>query len=85
MTMLISHQSIARALYSKREFMIFDDVLSGLDAATENKVFTQVFGPDGILRQGNMSALVVTSSCELTTILMNTINANNLSCPIQLR
>lgn len=49
--------------------MIFDDVLSGLDAATENKVFTQVFGPDGILRQGNMSALVVTSSCKFSTIL----------------
>lgn len=64
--------------------MIFDDVLSGLDAATENKVFTQVFGPDGILRQGNMSALVVTSSCKFITVLKSIFNTNNLSCPIQL-
>ncbi|CAK7275083.1 hypothetical protein SEPCBS119000_006500 [Sporothrix epigloea] len=41
--------SIARALYVDTDTYIFDDVLSGLDADTEEKVFDRVFGPEGIL------------------------------------
>ncbi len=57
-------QAIARAMYSKREFIVFDDVLSGLDGATENKVFTSVFGKNGLIRNGCMTAVATASSCK---------------------
>ncbi|KAH1782266.1 hypothetical protein KXX36_001504, partial [Aspergillus fumigatus] len=43
--------SHARALYLPSDFLILDDVFSGLDADTEEQVFRQVFGPDGLLRR----------------------------------
>ncbi|KAH1782267.1 hypothetical protein KXX36_001503, partial [Aspergillus fumigatus] len=43
--------SLARALYLPSDFLIPDDVFSGLDADTEEQVFRQVFGPDGLLRR----------------------------------
>lgn len=59
-------QAIARAIYSKREFLIFDDVLSGLDAGTENKVFNRVFGKEGLIRSSNMTIVAAASSSKLT-------------------
>ncbi|KAH6694276.1 P-loop containing nucleoside triphosphate hydrolase protein [Leptodontidium sp. MPI-SDFR-AT-0119] len=52
--------SIARALYSRNKLAIFDDVLSGLDGNTEEQVFIRVFGPNGIIRQHKMTAILVT-------------------------
>ncbi|KAK2036799.1 ABC transporter [Colletotrichum somersetense] len=43
--------SLARALYQQCDLLIVDDVLSGLDADTEENVFRQVFGNGGLLRQ----------------------------------
>nr|A0A3G9H9H1.1 RecName: Full=ABC transporter ALT5; AltName: Full=AAL-toxin biosynthesis cluster protein 5 [Alternaria alternata]BBG74265.1 ABC transporter [Alternaria alternata] len=43
--------AIARALYSDAHTLIFDDVLSGLDARTEDHVFRHIFGPSGLLRK----------------------------------
>ncbi|KND92186.1 Multidrug resistance-associated protein 1 [Tolypocladium ophioglossoides CBS 100239] len=54
--------AIARAVYSRREFLVFDDVLSGLDAATENRVFTNLFAHDGLLRSGRRTIVMATSS-----------------------
>ncbi|GME30562.1 hypothetical protein M1837_005155 [Neofusicoccum parvum] len=56
--------AIARAVYSKREFLVFDDVFSGLDAATANKVFHRLLGRNGLLRNANMT-VVATASDEL--------------------
>ncbi|KJR86312.1 ABC transporter [Sporothrix schenckii 1099-18] len=55
--------SIARALYVDTDLYIFDDVLSGLDADTEEHVFNRVFGADGILtKQRNATAILCTHS-----------------------
>lgn len=54
--------SIARALYLDTDFFIFDDILSGLDADTEEQVFLRVFGPDGIIKQRNATAVLCTHS-----------------------
>lgn len=55
--------SIARALYVKTDLYIFDDVLSGLDADTEEHVFNRVFGAEGILtHQRNATAVLCTHS-----------------------
>ena len=55
--------SIARALYVDAEIYIFDDVLSGLDADTEEHVFDRVFGAEGILtKQRRATAILCTHS-----------------------
>jgi ABC-type multidrug transport system fused ATPase/permease subunit len=54
--------SIARALYLESDLMIFDDILSGLDADTEELVFNRVFGPEGILKQREATVVLCTHS-----------------------
>ena len=54
--------SMARALYLESNFLIFDDTLSGLDADTEEQVFTQIFGPGGLIRRRNATAILCTHS-----------------------
>ncbi|EUC27117.1 hypothetical protein COCCADRAFT_112530 [Bipolaris zeicola 26-R-13] len=51
--------AIARALYSDAHTFIFDDVLSGLDARTEDHVFRHVFGPSGLLKTRCNGAAVI--------------------------
>ncbi|KAK5991347.1 ABC transporter FGM5 [Cladobotryum mycophilum] len=52
--------SIARALYLHSDLLIFDDVLSGLDADTEEQVFRRVFGPAGMLKERGVTAVLCT-------------------------
>ncbi|KAJ9142479.1 Multidrug resistance-associated protein 1 [Pleurostoma richardsiae] len=54
--------AMARALYLDTDFFIFDDILSGLDADTEENVFRRVFGPDGLMRKRNATAVLCTHS-----------------------
>jgi ABC-type multidrug transport system fused ATPase/permease subunit len=54
--------SIARALYTEADLLIFDDILSGLDADTEEQVFTRVFGPMGMLKQRDATVVLCTHS-----------------------
>jgi ATP-binding cassette subfamily C (CFTR/MRP) protein 1 len=51
---------LARALYSKKQLMLIDDGFSGLDAATEETVFVNLFGKQGILRRAGITAILVT-------------------------
>ncbi|KAH6957100.1 P-loop containing nucleoside triphosphate hydrolase protein [Fusarium avenaceum] len=54
--------SVARALYSEANLMIFDDILSGLDLDTESELFRRVFGPGGIVRRRNATVVICTHS-----------------------
>lgn len=54
--------AIARALYSKPEIAVFDDMLSGLDNTTAQTVFNNVFSSSGLLRQWNVTAMLATQS-----------------------
>ncbi|KAJ4288272.1 hypothetical protein N0V88_007462 [Collariella sp. IMI 366227] len=54
--------SMARALYLDTDFYVFDDILSGLDADTEQHVFLRVFSPAGLLPQRNATAVLCTHS-----------------------
>lgn len=56
--------SLARALYLNTDFFIFDDILSGLDADTEEQVFRRVFSPDGLIRRRNATAVLCTHSVK---------------------
>ena len=40
--------------------VILDDVFSGMDAATEDMVFTRLLGPEGLLRKSNTTIVVAT-------------------------
>jgi ATP-binding cassette, subfamily C (CFTR/MRP), member 1 len=53
--------AIARALYlADADLLIFDDVLSGLDARTTDHVFQHVFGRDGMLRRRGATVVLCT-------------------------
>ncbi|CZT49492.1 related to multidrug resistance-associated protein [Rhynchosporium secalis] len=52
--------SIARAVYSRKRLAIFDDVFSGLDSVTEQHVFANVFGKDGLLAEIGTSIILAT-------------------------
>jgi ABC-type multidrug transport system fused ATPase/permease subunit len=54
--------SLARALYLHSDLLVLDDIFSGLDADTEEKVFRQVFGVDGLLRRRNSTVVLCTHS-----------------------
>ncbi|KAL5448960.1 hypothetical protein PMIN07_004119 [Paraphaeosphaeria minitans] len=52
--------AIARALYSGRDFFIFDDIFSMLDMRTQNKIFSRVLGPNGLMRKRGATAILAT-------------------------
>ncbi|KAK3325989.1 P-loop containing nucleoside triphosphate hydrolase protein [Apodospora peruviana] len=54
--------SIARALYLQSNFLVFDDILSGLDADTEEQVFRRVFSSEGLIRRRNATVVLCTHS-----------------------
>ena len=60
------NKAIARAIYARKQIAMFDDVLSGLDAGTEELVFKNVFGPDGLLKKTNTMSILVTHASEST-------------------
>lgn len=59
-----SRVCIARALYLDSSFLVFDDILSGLDADTEEQVFRAIFCPNGLLRHRNATAVLCTHSIK---------------------
>ncbi|KAE8453304.1 hypothetical protein EG329_011371 [Mollisiaceae sp. DMI_Dod_QoI] len=52
--------AIARAIYSRKKIAVFDDALTGLDAATEEHVFTNVFGSQGLFKKLRTTVVLVT-------------------------
>ncbi|RNJ55692.1 hypothetical protein D7B24_008217 [Verticillium nonalfalfae] len=52
--------ALARALYSKAELYLLDDVLSGLDVSTSALVFQRTLGPGGLLRQRKATVIFCT-------------------------
>ncbi|KAL4924344.1 putative ABC multidrug transporter [Aspergillus undulatus] len=56
--------AIARAVYARKDLVIFDDVFSSLDAETENHIFHHLFGDYGLLRLINATVLFASSSVK---------------------
>ncbi|KAH8672363.1 P-loop containing nucleoside triphosphate hydrolase protein [Ilyonectria robusta] len=54
--------SLARALYSRNPVMVLDDVLAGLDRATEKYIIEALFGSTGLFRKLNCTVILSTSS-----------------------
>lgn len=69
--------AIARALFARPEIAIFDDVFSGLDLKTEEHVFNQVFGPQGLLKQIRATVVLCTHSISHLAVADNVIALGN--------
>ncbi|KAL4960800.1 putative ABC multidrug transporter [Aspergillus stella-maris] len=69
--------SLARALYLPSNLLVLDDVFSGLDADTEEQVFRQVFGPNGLLRQRGSTVVLCTHSVRYLPIADHIIVLEN--------
>ncbi|KAL9595555.1 MAG: hypothetical protein Q9219_006375 [cf. Caloplaca sp. 3 TL-2023] len=54
--------ALARAAYARHDICILDDVLSGLDMDTENKVFHNLLGFDGLFRRQATTVILTSSS-----------------------
>jgi ATP-binding cassette subfamily C (CFTR/MRP) protein 1 len=54
--------SLARALYARKPVLVLDDMLAGLDNATEKLVFNRVFARTGILRKSGATVVLATHS-----------------------
>ncbi|KAH7329602.1 P-loop containing nucleoside triphosphate hydrolase protein [Stachybotrys elegans] len=53
--------ALARAVYAQKDFIILDDIFSGLDAHTEDIVFHNLLGTHGILRQIKATVILASS------------------------
>ncbi|KAK2757241.1 hypothetical protein FQN54_004755 [Arachnomyces sp. PD_36] len=56
--------ALARAVYSRKGVLILDDVFSGLDTTTENQIFHNLIGADGLLRETGTTILLASSSVK---------------------
>lgn len=52
--------ALARAVFSRSEILLLDDVFSGLDNDTEELIFRKLFAKDGPLRRLNRTVVLVT-------------------------
>lgn len=55
---------MARAAFARSELLVMDDCFSGLDANTEDLVFDNLLGKEGLLRKANMTIVLASSDCE---------------------
>jgi ATP-binding cassette, subfamily C (CFTR/MRP), member 1 len=60
---MIFSKSLARAIYSRAEVLLLDNVFSGLDNTTKNYIFSRLLGPGGLLRNGSTAVVLTTHDC----------------------
>ncbi|TKX18902.1 ABC transporter-7 [Elsinoe australis] len=75
--------SLARAVYSRKQLFVSDDVLSGLDTRTEALVFSRVFGPSGLLQKAGTTALLATHSVGWLKYADQVLVLDNGTCAYQ--
>lgn len=56
--------ALARAAYARHDICMLDDVFSGLDMDTENKVFHNLLGFDGLFRRQATTVILTSSSTK---------------------
>ncbi|KAH0598736.1 hypothetical protein MHUMG1_04040 [Metarhizium humberi] len=54
--------AMARAVYSRKTFVILDDVFSGLDNKTSRAVFQRLLGSGGLLRNDSQTVVLATNN-----------------------
>ncbi|KAJ0300193.1 hypothetical protein COL516b_008544 [Colletotrichum fioriniae] len=56
--------ALARAVYSRKQIIIMDDNLKGLDSKTASKCFNALFGADGLLRGEGRAVIFATHNAQ---------------------
>lgn len=56
--------ALARAVYSRQQILILDDVFSGLDATSEDRIFSRLLGRNGLLRGLGTTVILVTHAAH---------------------
>lgn len=56
--------ALARALYARNRILLLDDILSGLDKNTEQAVFQQVLGREGLCRKHGITVVLATHAVK---------------------
>ncbi|KAB8236980.1 ABC transporter [Aspergillus alliaceus] len=54
--------ALARAIYSQISVMLLDDITSSIDAVTEERILSQVLGPQGLTRMLGVTVVMTTNS-----------------------
>ncbi|KAH0429478.1 ABC multidrug transporter [Colletotrichum camelliae] len=54
--------ALARAVYARKPVLVVDDALSGLDASTQNHIWDNVFGQNGLVRRFGTTIILATHS-----------------------
>lgn len=54
--------ALSRAAYARRDLVVLDDVFSGLDLDTENRVFNNLLGLEGLFRRQATTVIAASSS-----------------------
>lgn len=57
--------ALARAIYSRKQLLLLDDITSGLDATTENQVIQRVLGQHGICQKYGLAVVLATHKSEI--------------------
>ncbi|KAJ5107721.1 hypothetical protein N7456_004396 [Penicillium angulare] len=65
--------ALARAVYSQKQVVILDDVFSGLDADTEERIFNKLFSKQGLFRKMGTTVLLATHAVHRLTYADNVI------------
>jgi ABC-type multidrug transport system fused ATPase/permease subunit len=52
--------ALARAVYARKDVILLDDIFSGLDADTEERIFNRLFSQQGLFRKLGTTVLLVT-------------------------
>ncbi|EED18573.1 ATP-binding cassette transporter, putative [Talaromyces stipitatus ATCC 10500] len=52
--------ALARAVYARKNVILLDDIFSGLDADTEERIFARLFSQQGLFRKLGSTVLLVT-------------------------
>jgi ABC-type multidrug transport system fused ATPase/permease subunit len=57
-------QALARAVYARRAVIILDDVLSAVDAKTENVIVDRLLGVNGIFKTLGSTVILATHASK---------------------
>ncbi|OBT96290.1 hypothetical protein VE01_05823 [Pseudogymnoascus verrucosus] len=69
--------ALARAVYSRQQLLILDDVFSGLDAISEDRIFSRLLGKSGLLRRLGTTVILVTHAAHRLSYADNIIALTN--------
>ncbi|KAE8332954.1 hypothetical protein BDV39DRAFT_188998 [Aspergillus sergii] len=68
--------SLARAVYSRKQLLLLDDITSGLDAVTENLVTQRLLGQKGICRKHGLAVVLATHKVHFKHMVDAVIEVN---------